>query len=132
MKTQNILEVTLLFDQPTMTSTTSTAAGIARVSSSASQILKAVAGSERDAALTAVYQHLKAAKDKILEANRRDMAAAEEQAVAGKLSRSMIKRLDLSNPGKWEDMLQGILDVRDLEDPGETPLNPWDYKIQVY
>lgn len=106
--------------------TTSAAVDIARVSSSASQILKAVAGSERNAALTAVYQHLKAAKDKILEANKRDMIAAEEQVVAGKLGRSMIKRLDLSNPGKWEDMLQGVLDVRDLEDPGEDLLNPWD------
>ncbi|KAL0638901.1 glutamate-5-semialdehyde dehydrogenase [Maublancomyces gigas] len=100
-----------------MASITLAAADIARVSSSASQILKAVAGSERDAALTAVYKHLEAAKDEILEANKRDMAAAEEQATAGKLSRSMIKRLDLNNPGKWEDMLQGILDVRDLEDP---------------
>lgn len=111
------------FDQPTMASITLAAADIARVSSSASQILKAVAGSERNAALTAVYKHLEAAKDEILEANKRDMAAAEEQAVAGKLSRSMIKRLDLNNPGKWEEMLQGILDVRDLEDPGEEPLN---------
>lgn len=102
-----------------MASTNSTAEGIARTASSASYILKAVAGSERNAALTAVYKHLQAAKDEIIEANRKDMAAAEEQAVAGKLSRSMIKRLDLSKPGKWEDMLQGILDVRDLEDPGE-------------
>ncbi|KAH8151975.1 uncharacterized protein LAJ45_03968 [Morchella importuna] len=100
-----------------MASTNSTAEGIARTASSASYILKAVAGSERNAALTAVYKHLQAAKDEIIEANRKDMAAAEEQAVAGKLSRSMIKRLDLSKPGKWEDMLQGILDVRDLEDP---------------
>ncbi|KAH0613593.1 uncharacterized protein H6S33_005479 [Morchella sextelata] len=100
-----------------MASTNSTAEGIARTASSASYILKAVAGSERNAALTAVYEHLQAAKDEIIEANRKDMAAAEEQAVAGKLSRSMIKRLDLSKPGKWEDMLQGILDVRDLEDP---------------
>lgn len=104
-----------------MASTNSAAADIARISSSASQILKAVAGSDRNAALTAVYEHLQAAKGEILEANRKDMAAAEEQATAGKLSRSMIKRLDLSKSGKWEDMLQGILDVRDLEDPGENP-----------
>lgn len=102
-----------------MVSTDSAAENIARTSSSASQILKAVAGSERNAALTAIYEHLEAAKDDILEANKRDMKAAEEQATAGKLSRSMIKRLDLSKPGKWEEMLQGILDVRDLEDPGE-------------
>lgn len=101
----------------------STAADISRISSSASQILKAVAGSERDAALTAVYEHLEAAKSEILKANKKDMVAAEEQATAGKLSRSMIKRLDLSKPGKWEDMLQGILDVRNLEDPGEKPFS---------
>ena len=28
-----------------------------------------------------------------------------------------LKRLDLCRPGKWEDMLQGILDVRSLPDP---------------
>jgi len=93
-------------------------AEIARTSSLASRVLKAISGSDRSAALTAVHEHLQAAKDKILEANRKDLEAAEEQAKVGKLSLSLIKRLDLWKPGKWEDMLQGILDVRDLEDPG--------------
>jgi len=26
--------------------------------------------------------------------------------------------LDLGRKGKWEEMLKGVLDVRDLEDPG--------------
>ncbi|KAL7269299.1 glutamate-5-semialdehyde dehydrogenase [Rhizina undulata] len=90
---------------------------IARTSSLASQTLKAVSGADRNAALTAVHESLTAAKDEILAANLKDMAAAEELANAGKLSRSLIKRLDLSRAGKWEDMLQGILDVRDLQDP---------------
>ena len=30
---------------------------------------------------------------------------------------SLVKRLDLSRPGKYDDMLQGILDVRQLDDP---------------
>jgi glutamate-5-semialdehyde dehydrogenase len=93
---------------------------IARTASLASRVLKAVSGADRSAALTAVYEHLQRAKDEILEANRKDLAAAEEQATAGKLSLSLIKRLDLCRPGKWEDMVQGILDVRDLEDPGEN------------
>ncbi|PUU84294.1 Aldehyde/histidinol dehydrogenase [Tuber borchii] len=90
---------------------------LARTSSLASRVLKAIPGSDRSAALTAVFEHLQAAKDQILEANRKDLEAAEEQAKAGKLSLSLIKRLDLWKPGKWEDMVQGILDVRDLEDP---------------
>jgi len=94
-------------------------AEIARTSSLASRVLKAIPGSDRSAALTVVFEHLQAAKDQILEANRKDLEAAEEQAKAGKLSLSLIKRLDLWKPGKWEDMVQGILDVRDLEDPGE-------------
>lgn len=102
----------------TMATAAAAPAEIARTSSLASRVLKTISGSDRSAALTAVYEHLQAAKDQILEANRKDLEAAEEQAKAGKLSLSLIKRLDLWKPGKWEDMVQGILDVRDLEDPG--------------
>lgn len=59
------------------------------------------------------------AKDTILEANAKDLELATKAAEDGELSQSVLKRLDLGRKGKWEDMLQGILDVRDLEDPGE-------------
>jgi glutamate-5-semialdehyde dehydrogenase len=45
------------------------------------------------------------------------MASAHQASANGELSQSVLKRLDLSRPGKYEDMLKGILDVRDLPDP---------------
>jgi glutamate-5-semialdehyde dehydrogenase len=51
------------------------------------------------------------------------MSLAQKASESGQLSASLIKRLDLSRPGKYEDMLKGILDVRDLPDPlGVTDL----------
>ncbi len=45
------------------------------------------------------------------------MQAANEQVKLGKLSASLVKRLDLSGPEKWDAMLQGISDVASLRDP---------------
>lgn len=45
------------------------------------------------------------------------MSLATTASKDGSLSASLVKRLDLSRPGKYEDMLSGILDVRDLPDP---------------
>ena len=62
---------------------------------------------------------LQEAKDTILAANAKDLELAAKAAEDGELSQSVLKRLDLGRKGKWEEMLQGILDVRNLEDPGE-------------
>jgi glutamate-5-semialdehyde dehydrogenase len=43
--------------------------------------------------------------------------AANAEVRAGKLSASLVKRLDLSAANKWDSMLQGILDVVALPDP---------------
>lgn len=48
---------------------------------------------------------------------RADEKAAEELLSQGKLSKSLVSRLDLSRPGKFESMLQGISDVADLDVP---------------
>jgi len=45
------------------------------------------------------------------------MEAANEEMRAGKLSESLVKRLDLARGDKWESMLQGISDVAALPDP---------------
>lgn len=46
------------------------------------------------------------------------MQDARAQVAAGKMSSSLLKRLDLeSSPSKYDDMLQGILDVDSLPDP---------------
>ena len=45
------------------------------------------------------------------------MDAAQKLVDAGKMRQSLAKRLLLTE-SKWDGMLEGILDVRDLEDPG--------------
>lgn len=74
----------------------------------------------RNDALTAIHDALSEAKGDVLAANDKDMEAAAEAVKNGKLSQSIAKRLDLRKKGKYDDMLQGILDVRDLPDPVGT------------
>lgn len=93
---------------------------IAEAASASSQSLKTIPSEERNGALTTIHAALAAAKADILAANARDVAAAKKAAENGELSLSVLKRLDLGRTGKWEDMLKGILDVRDLEDPGRS------------
>lgn len=92
------------------------AAKAAKVSSRTLAILPT---ESRNSALQSIHDALFAAKDDILAANARDLEVATESAANGELSQSILKRLDLSRKGKFEDMLQGILDVKNLEDPGK-------------
>ncbi|KAM0751337.1 gamma-glutamyl phosphate reductase [Meredithblackwellia eburnea MCA 4105] len=81
----------------------------------ASQLLDS---SERHNALVALRKALTESKDEILAANALDIKAAKEQVEAGKMSSSLLKRLDLlSSADKYDSMLQGIVDVDQLEDP---------------
>ncbi|KAK2625305.1 hypothetical protein QTJ16_005674 [Diplocarpon rosae] len=89
----------------------------AKATKSASHILATLATSARNDALTAIHAALSASKEDILAANARDLAIAQKAAEDGELSLSIVSRLDLGKKGKWEDMLKGILDVRELEDP---------------
>lgn len=75
----------------------------------------------RNAALDAVHDALANARDIILAANAKDLELAKKSAANGELSPSILKRLDLGRKGKFDDMLQGIKDVRSLEDPGRSP-----------
>ncbi|KAL8668785.1 MAG: hypothetical protein Q9168_006598 [Polycauliona sp. 1 TL-2023] len=100
-----------------MSLTDSSPAQIAKAASVASRNLAILSSADRNDALTAIHQSLSQAKEHILEANANDLSLASKAAEDGQLSQSVLKRLDLGRPGKWEDMLQGILDVRDLEDP---------------
>ncbi|KAH3671996.1 hypothetical protein WICMUC_004503 [Wickerhamomyces mucosus] len=86
---------------------------IAKDARVASTILKTLTNEERSSALQAVHDAILAAKLEILEANVKDMEAAEAQH----LSSSLVKRLDLSKGDKFDVMLQGVLDVASLEDP---------------
>jgi glutamate-5-semialdehyde dehydrogenase len=67
---------------------------------------------EKDAWLRRAAERLEAAKDRIREANARDLREAEARAVAAPL----VKRLELGE-GKWRDMLAGLADVAALPDP---------------
>jgi glutamate-5-semialdehyde dehydrogenase len=97
---------------------------VAQSASISARVLATLPADARNDALLAIYTALSAAKDKILAANARDMKAAATSAENGELSLSVLKRLDLARKGKWEDMLKGILDVRELEDPGKCSLCP--------
>ena len=107
--------------QQKMSVTNSSPLEVAKAASIASRNLAILPAHARNEALTAIHQALADAKEEILAANARDVELATKAAEDGKLSQSVLKRLDLVRKGKWEDMLKGILDVRDLDDPGERP-----------
>lgn len=100
-----------------MSLTSSTPESAARAASASAQSLATLPVSARNEALTAIHAALVANKEMILAANARDMVAATSASQSGELSQSVLKRLDLSRPGKYDDMISGILDVRDLPDP---------------
>ncbi|KAK5061062.1 hypothetical protein LTR84_007603 [Exophiala bonariae] len=100
-----------------MSLTESTPESAAKAASFSAQSLAVLPVSARNAALTSIHDALSASKDTILKANARDMELATQASQSGQLSQSVLKRLDLSRPGKYDDMLSGILDVRKLEDP---------------
>ncbi|KAJ5590105.1 gamma-glutamyl phosphate reductase [Penicillium hetheringtonii] len=102
-----------------MSFTDSTATDIARNASLASRQLAVLSNDARNEALTALHQALDKNRASILAANAKDVELATRAAEDGTLSHSVLKRLDLSRPGKYDDMLEGILSVRDLEDPDE-------------
>ena len=90
----------------------------ARSAKISSRTLATLPTDARNVALDAIHDALAAARDDILAANARDMELAKQASAGGELSVSIMKRLDLARKGKFDDMLQGIKDVRELEDPG--------------
>lgn len=85
-----------------------------------SRRLATLSTSARNTALDAMHDALAAARDDILAANAKDLELAKKSATNGELNPSIVKRLDLARKGKFDDMLQGIKDVRDLPDPGRS------------
>ena len=101
-----------------MSLTKSQPLAVATSASRSARKLAALPAHARNAGLTAVHQALSASKQVILEANARDLTAASSPRGGDQISQSLLKRLDLAKPGKFDDMLKGVLDVRDLDDPG--------------
>ena len=105
---------------------------VAKAASTASSNLATLSCEARNDALSLIHQALQEAKETILAANAEDLELASRAAKDGELSQSVLKRLDLGRKGKWEDMLQGILDVRNLDDPGRSTserLNLWKHQL---
>ncbi|KIW89278.1 glutamate-5-semialdehyde dehydrogenase [Cladophialophora bantiana CBS 173.52] len=100
-----------------MSLTNSSPVSCAQSASLAAHTLSILPLAARNAALTAIHAALVQHKSDILAANALDMARAQQASSQGELSQSVLKRLDLGRKGKYEDMLKGILDVRDLHDP---------------
>lgn len=100
-----------------MSLTNATPVQVAQAARLGSRKLAVLSTEQRNAALVAIHAALAAGKDAVLAANAQDLEAANRAAAGGALSASLVKRLDLRKPGKYEDMLQGILDVKELDDP---------------
>lgn len=83
-------------------------------SSDASAGPGAAADAARKQALLAVSAALAKAKDEIAQANKQDVAEAEQAGVG----KQMLARLDLfAKKGKWESMLEGVEQVANLPTP---------------
>jgi glutamate-5-semialdehyde dehydrogenase len=100
-----------------MSLTNATPLEVAQSARLGSRQLAVLSTEERNAALVAIHDALAQGKEAVLAANAKDLESANKAAEGGTLSASLVKRLDLGKPGKYEDMLQGILDVKELEDP---------------
>ena len=76
----------------------------------------------KNKALLNIANNLKANQDKIFEANKMDLDLAKPLVESKKLSQSVFNRLKLDE-NKMRDMIQGIIDISNLEDPiGKTLL----------
>lgn len=76
----------------------------------------------KNIALLNIAKNLKNNLEKIFEANKKDLDAAKILVDSGELKQSVFNRLKLDE-NKMRDMIQGIIDISNLEDPiGKTLL----------
>lgn len=99
-----------------MTNTESNLKDIAKNAKQAALKMASLSTETKNKALLAVAQNIENNKDKIFEANKKDLNKAELLIKEGKLSNSLYSRLALSE-SKIKDMVQGIKDIAKLEDP---------------
>ncbi|AET39860.1 glutamate-5-semialdehyde dehydrogenase Ecym_5070 [Eremothecium cymbalariae DBVPG len=86
---------------------------VAKQARLAGNVLKTLTNEERSQILYKIHDGLKAGRDVIEKANKLDLAEARKNNIAS----SLVQRLDLFKGDKFEMMLQGIIDVAELEDP---------------
>ncbi|KAJ7812047.1 hypothetical protein B0H14DRAFT_3753991 [Mycena olivaceomarginata] len=95
----------------------SSAEAIAKAAKNAFEDSQLITSAERATALHRICETLQSNKAEILAANKQDLKAAQVEVDAGRMSESLLKRLDLDKGDKWDSMLQGVLDVAALSDP---------------
>lgn len=86
---------------------------IAKDARRAGNALKAISNENRSRILYKIHDNLRDNAAVIEKANQMDLQAANENGLAD----SLLKRLDLFKGDKFDTMLQGIIDVAELEDP---------------
>ena len=95
---------------------------LAKNAKNASKKIATLSTEVKNKALLNIANSLKDNKDKIFEANKKDLAEAESLVESGELSQSTFNRLKLDE-NKMRDMIQGIIDIVNLPDPiGKTLL----------
>ena len=95
---------------------------IATKAKNASKKVATLSTEIKNKALLNIANNLKANQDKIFEANKMDLELARPLVEKGELSQSVFNRLKLDE-NKMRDMIQGIIDISNLEDPiGKTLL----------
>ena len=95
---------------------------LAKNAKNASKKIATLSTEVKNKALLNIANSLKDNKDKIFEANKKDLAEAESLVKSGELSQSTFNRLKLDE-NKMRDMIQGIIDIVNLPDPiGKTLL----------
>lgn len=82
--------------------------------------IASVSGETKDRALASMAKALDLNREIIISANKKDLATAEKLVDAGKLSKSLLKRLKVDDI-KIDEMIAGIKDVIKFENPvGKT------------
>lgn len=95
---------------------------IATKAKNASKKVATLSTEIKNKALLNIANNLKANQDKIFEANKMDLELARPFVEKGELSQSVFNRLKLDE-NKMRDMIQGIIDISNIEDPiGKTLL----------
>ena len=95
---------------------------IATKAKNASKKVATLSTEIKNKALFNIANNLKANQDKIFKANKMDLDLAKPLVESEKLSQSVFNRLKLDE-NKMRDMIQGIIDISNLEDPiGKTLL----------
>ena len=93
----------------------------ARTARQAALTLSQATEKQRNAALEAIAQALHANRDHILDANKRDQAAAEKMLAQGEITLPLIKRLKVDAEELDSEIIVGVRSVAAQEDPiGKT------------